>query len=192
MNDHSPQESNLRPHPLAAALIERLRSSPHARVLQIGIGSGRNRAALLACEFEVHSADEPPASALSSFDAALSTHTLLHGTRDRIAALVAAIAADLKVDAPCYATFGSKRDARCGKGSRLAPDTYAPDTGDEAGVPHTYFNEADLRELLEPHFIIESLEECHVDEIVGRWAHATQPEGSVHFFLVARNRGIHP
>ena len=128
----------------------------------------------------------------STFDATLSTHALLHGTPDRIAALVAAIVADLKVDAPLYATFGSKRDARFGKGSRLAPSTYAPDTGDEAGVAHTYFDETALRKLLTPYFIIESLAERQVDEIVGRWAHATQPEGSVHFFLVARNRGIHP
>ena len=191
MNDHSPQESNLRPHPLAAALIERLRSSPHASVLEIGIGSGRNRAALLHSGFEVHSADEPPPSAVNRFDAALSTHALLHGTHDRIAALVAAIAGDLKIDAPFYATFGSQRDARFGKGSRLAPKTYAPDTGDEAGVAHSYFDEEGLRELLNPYFIIESLEERRVDDIVGQWAHATRPEGSVHFFLVARNRGIH-
>lgn len=191
MNDHSPQGSNLRPHPLAAALIERLRSTPRASVLEIGSGRGRNRAVLLRCGFEVHSADEPPANAAGSFDAALSTHVLLHGTRDRIAAVVAAIAADLKADAPLYATFGSRRDARFGKGSRLASNTYAPGAGDEAGVAHTYFDEADLRELLEPYFVIESIEEHQVDEIVGRWAHAAQPRGSVHFFLVARNRGVH-
>ena len=192
MNDHSTHESNLRPHPLAAALIERLQTSPHASVLEIGSGSGRNRAALVDRGFEVYSADEPPASTVSRFDAALTTHALLHGTRERIVDSIALIAGDLKPDAPFYATFGSRSDDRFGKGTQLAPSTYAPDSGDEAGVPHTYFDEADLREVLETYFIIESLEEHNVDEVVGRWAHASQPEGSVHFFLVSRNRGIYP
>lgn len=188
MTDLSPNPDNLRPHPLAAALAERLRPQPRARVLEIGTGSGRNRAALAAAGFEVCSANADSELPLDAFDGALTTHALLHGTRESIAASLARIAAALRSGAPFYATFGAKRDARYGKGNRIAPDTFSPETGDEAGVAHTYFDEAGLRALLEPYYVVESMEEAEVDEIVGRWAHADPPRGSVHLFVVARVR----
>lgn len=188
MTEHSPGESKLRPHPLASALAERLRHS-HARILEIGTGSGRNRAALLAAGFEVASHDEAPQTP-SGFDAAISTHAFLHGTPERIAEGLTRVAGSLKPAAPFFATFASVRDARYGKGVRLGSSTFAETDGDEPGVPHTYFTESQIREILEPLFTIESLEEVNVDELAGKWAHSAPSSGRVHFFLVARNRGI--
>lgn len=186
MNEFSPEKSGVRPHPLAEALAERLHAFP-ARVLEIGTGSGRNRNALLAAGFDVDSFDDVPAAA-EIYEAALSTHAFLHGGAEDIAANVNAVALALKSGAPFYCTFGSVRDARFGRGTRIAASTFAPDDGDERGVAHTYFTETDLRALAGKHFEIESLNEVSVDEIVGRWAHSTAPRGSVHFFLIAHKR----
>lgn len=190
MDTPSPRESNLRrPHPLAAQLVERLRSLPDARVLDVGSGSGRNSAAIRAAGHEVREiADEgvPDLHVEGRFDAAVSTHALLHGTPGSIANVLCTLAQLLERDAPLYATFGSKADARYGKGTRIDDDAYAPDSGDERGVAHAYFDESALRLLLERWFIVESIEQHTVDEVVGTWAHAERPQGSVHWFVRAR------
>lgn len=183
MSRLSPDSPELRAHPLAVALIRRLENTGGA-VLEIGPGSGRNTAALRAAGLRV--SHEPVASA---FDAALSTHALLHGTPTDVANALDAIAAALKPGAPLYATFGSQRDARFGRGTRVDARTFAPNDGDERGVAHCYFDEPVLRALLETHFSVESMEETSVDDVVGRWAHAQPPSGSVHWFVrsVRRN-----
>jgi hypothetical protein len=189
MSTPSPDESKLRrAHPLAAALIERLRTQPHAHVVDIGTGRGRNTDALREAGLTVTAiADDRVALGLfgGPFDGAISTHALLHGTTASVAACVAAVAAALSSGAPFYATFASKQDARYGKGTPVGPDSFAPDGGDEAGVPHAYFGEPELRKMLEPYFAIESLEERDAAGIVGRWAHAQPPHGSVHWLLRA-------
>ena len=188
MHDHSPRESDFRPHPLALDLIARLADQPAARVLEIGAGSGRNARALTAAGLRVTSVEPGQPFSGDGYEGALSTHGLLHGTAPDIAALLAQIADALVAGAPLFATFGSIRDARFGQGERIAPNTFAPESGDEAGVPHTYFDERSLRELLESGFFVESLREASVDAIMGRWAHANQLTGSVHLFATARRR----
>ena len=182
------------PHPLTRSLVERLRGRPACRILDFATGSGRNADALRRAGHDVVAirdgvaagSDALPAS-LGAFSAALSTHGLLHGTRAAIATQLAAIAARLEPDGALYATFGSVRDARYGCGGRLAPSTFVPLDGDEAGVAHTYFTRAELAALLHPHFTIEQIEEREVDAIAGGWAHPTQRlTGAVHWFVVAR------
>lgn len=190
MENPSPRESNLRrPHPLAAQLIERLRPAGSARILDFGSGSGRNSAALHAAGFYVCAVADDGVHAFDArehFDAAVSTHALLHGTPRSVTAMLQRIASALKPDAPFYATFGSKADARYGKGTRIDDETYAPDSGDEQGVAHAYFDEQTLGSLLGRWFILESIEQHGVDDIVGTWAHAQRPQGSVHWFARAR------
>jgi SAM-dependent methyltransferase len=179
------------PHPLAAELIDTLRSRSDARVVDLGTGSGRNAAALAAAGFSVCAiADDRTRdfAAGPTFDAVISTHALLHGTARDIGATLDAAARALKPDGLLYATFGSTSDDRFGEGTRLDASTYAPAFGDEQDVPHTYFDEPALRRMLEPHFAIESLEEKNVDDIVGRWAHAQRPHGTVHWIVRARRR----
>jgi hypothetical protein len=192
MGTLSPDAGGLRrPHPLAQALIERLaEAQAGARILDFGSGSGRNSDALLAAGFTVDSIpDRAPVPAEERiYDAAISTHALLHGTPADTASALASIAAALREDAPLYATFASTRDARFGRGKQLDEHTFAPESGDEAGVPHVYFNETQLRALLSAHYEIESLEERHADAIVGRWAHSEQPAGTVHWFAILRRR----
>ena len=192
MTELSAQLHKLRPHPLADELIARLRSAPHAAVLEVGCGAGRNTRALVAAGFRVAAipdrrVGEAELPRAVPFDAALSTHALLHGTHRSLRVLLSAIGSALQKEAPFYATFGNVSDRRHGRGNAIEEDVYVEDAGDEPGVPHIFFSEADLREVLSPDFTIESLEERSVDTTVGRWAHSA-PEGSVHWFLRARRR----
>lgn len=171
--------------------MQRLRSAPGARVLELGPGSGRNTRALREAGFAVEPIVGDAAGAIAAagtFEAALSTHALLHGTPQSIGATLDAVAARLLPSAPFYATFASKADARFGSGTRIDENTFAPQSGDETGVAHAYFAEDELRHMLATRFVIEVIEERNVDEIVGSWAHAERPRGSVHWFVRARRR----
>ena len=162
----------------------------NTRVLEIGAGRGRNTAALRAEGLQVHAVADQDAQtfapAARSYDAAISTHAFLHGTPASVRRMLETVAGALKADAPFYCTFASKRDARFGKGRRVDTDTYEPESGDEAGVAHVYFDEDGLRSALGDAFVIDSLHEETVDEIAGSWAHARRPTGSIHWFLLAR------
>jgi SAM-dependent methyltransferase len=181
-------------HPLAERLIEHLQHRPASRVLDFASGSGRNTAALRDAGFTVFAIDDaaailPGALAASdgTFAAAVSTHGLLHGTPESIAAALDAIAGRLENDGRLYATFGSVRDARFGHGERIGDWTFAPVEEPERGVSHTFYDRERLETLLSPNFIIESLDERAVDRTAGSWAHAGHPlQGAVHWFVVAR------
>ena len=93
------------------------------------------------------------------------------------------IAGRLPAGAPLLCTFGSIRDARFGTGRRLEANTFASLDGDERDVPHTFFDETELRSILAANWDVESLDERNVDEVAGAWAHAEKPlRGSVHCF----------
>ncbi len=182
MSPDSPQPDLRPPHPLALELIERLRNRPGAPVLEIGCGSGRNTRALEAAGFRVTGLEKEDIAA-----GALSTHTFLHGTPASIDELFARVAERLEPHAPFYVTFGSVRDARYGLGTRLEEHVYAPGTGDERGVPHTFFDEASLRSLAQRRWDVQSLREERVDDVAGKWAHERTPlHGAFHWFAVLR------
>lgn len=183
-------------HPLPERLIEHLQHRPGALVLDFASGSGRNGAALRAAGFTVLAVDDrraattapltPPDTAVA---AAVSTHGLLHGTPQRIAAALGAIADSLENGGRLYATFGSVRDARFGQGERLGDWTFAPTEGDERGIAHTFYDRERLDALLRVYFTPESIEELDADRTAGAWAHAERPlQGSVHWFVVAKKR----
>lgn len=179
MSSDSPQPAPRPPHPLALELIDRLRNRHGAPVLEIGRGSGRNTRALEAAGFHVIDLDSEQIAA-----GALSTHTFLHGTPDAIASLLARVAKRLEPGAPFLVTFGSRQDARFGQGTRIEDHVFAPEEGDERGVPHAFFDEISLRRLLKA-WHVESLREQIVDDIAGQWAHEQQPlRGAVHWFAI--------
>ncbi|HEY1881884.1 MAG TPA: hypothetical protein VGG51_02440 [Candidatus Cybelea sp.] len=181
------------PHPLAVRLVEHLRAAPAARVLEFASGRGRNTEALRADGLTVITVDDrtagsaAPLEGLSGrFAAALSTHGLLHGTPATIAATLAGIAGLLAKGAPLYATFGSVNDARFGSGTKIDEFAYAPESGDERGVAHAFFDRERLRALLGTQFTILSLEERDAGQSAGHWAHSARPlSDAVHWFAVA-------
>ncbi|MBV8246049.1 MAG: class I SAM-dependent methyltransferase [Candidatus Eremiobacteraeota bacterium] len=194
------------PHPLVEELSERIPAG--AAVLLLGIGSGRNAMALLERGYALTSVDDsaararnflghvPDARVIAAsyerlpipgrlFDAAVSTHALLHGDPRAIERAIREVERLLHPESLLVATFGSSRDARFGRGIRYGPQTFASTRGDEAGVPHSFFNEAEVRRLLDG-FHIESLAERNVDDVAGTWAHEAEPlRGSVHWFAIA-------
>lgn len=185
-------------HPLAVDLIERLRDRPHARVLDLGSGHGRNTVALTEAGLTVTPVDDLRAASAQAigavgdrFDAVLATHALLHGTPQSVAERIDAIARVLVPGGLFYATFASTHDARYGRGAHVAENTFAAVGGDESGVAHVYYDEHRLRAVLTPYFEIDTLEERRVDHIAGRWAHPTTPlHGAVHWLVRGRKR--HP
>jgi hypothetical protein len=177
-------------------LIAQLRERDDARVMDFGCGQRRNTAALRAAGLDVFSLDDEragDAAAIATipdrFDAVLATHALLHGTPKGIAERIDAIAGLLHPGGVFAATFASIRDARYGRGERIADQTFAPSEGDERGVAHAYYDEPRLRAVLGAYFTVVSLEERGVDGVAGRWAHPTTPlRGAVHWFVNASKR----
>lgn len=175
------------PHPLAGALIVALPAG--SRILLAGVGSGRHIPPLLEAGFRVDALDEASLRAVvegepfpGGFDGALSTHALLHGTPDAIAAARGAIGERLNPGAPFHLTLGSSADPRFGAGTRIDDATWSASTGPEAGVPHAYFDEGGARRLLVDWDVL-ALEARSAAETAGRWAH--QPDElatMVHWF----------
>ena len=179
-------------HPLAERLIESTRGRPlDGPVIEVGTGSGRNTRALVEAGIAtVGVPDSTPYTQLpgtrENYGAALSTHAYLHGPSPKLRAGIAELRRVLRPNAPVYITLGSIKDARYGFGLPFDERSFAPGDGDEAGIPHAYFDRDGVIELLFG-FTIESMEEVAVDEIVGRWAHdGDDPVGGrVHWFVVA-------
>lgn len=181
-------------HPLALELIslaaERSLAGP---AVEVGCGSGRNTRALVAARIPVVPlADDVPVTQLpgsrDQYGAALSTHAYLHGTADKLRIAFAELRRVLTPGAPVFVTLGSIRDARYGFGIPYDERSFAPGDGDEAGIPHAYFDRDGVGELLEGLVTITSAEEVDVDAIVGRWAHpdageGEDPGGRVHWFV---------
>lgn len=181
-------------HPLADRLIRYARE--HALdgpVVEVGTGSGRNTRALVDAGIPVVSVpDSTPYTQLpggrESYGAALSTHGYLHGATAKLRAGIAELRRVLRPRAPVYLTLGSIKDARYGLGTPFDERTFAPGDGDEAGIPHAYFDRDGVIEILFG-FELESMEEVDVEAVAGRWAHPTDElAGRVHWFVVARKK----
>lgn len=200
-----------KPHPLALALAELVRSTPLNSprfALVLGGGSGRNIPALLTANFRVDVLEEDAARAQALRDrfarepavrvecgfyaepnvfrqryrAVLSTHALLHGSPSSISAAIQALKEILAPEADMMLTLSSARDPRFGMGQRTDAQTWTPSEGPEAGVPHVYYDREEARTLFRS-FALVSLHEVYAREIVGSWAHAPdRTPGIVHWF----------
>ncbi len=187
MFDHSPHGA----HPLATQLATRYADDGMTRpVIEIAAGSGRNTRHFVDLHIPIVSLrDDEPYTQLPGgrdlYAAALSTHGYLHGTVDKLRLGFAELRRVLQPKAPAYFTLGSMRDARFGLGVAVDEVTFAPGDGDEAGIPHAYFDRDGALDVLKGTFSIDSLEEHNVDAIAGRWAHA-MPRDMWHWFVIAR------
>ena len=179
-------------HPLAHALLGFVAEQPlSGPVIEVGQGSGRNTRALVDAAVQVVPVpDDVPYTQLPGaremYGAALSTHAYLHGTFDKLRAGMAELRRVLRPGAPVFITLGSIRDARYGLGVPFDERSFAPGDGDEAGIPHAYFDRDGILELVRGFFEVESAEEVEADEVVGRWAHGDAPAGRVHWFVRGR------
>ncbi len=180
------------PHPLTGRLLalagERPLTGP---VIEVGTGSGRNARALVDAGVPLVSVPDDVLytqlpGGRETYGAALSTHAYLHGTSAKVRAGFGELRRVLLPGAPVFVTLGSFRDARYGLGEPFDERSFAPGEGDEAGIPHAYFDRDGVTELLHGLFRVDEAEEVEVDDIVGRWAHAQDDvAGRVHWFVRA-------
>lgn len=180
------------PHPFVLRAAERLRAAGARRVLDQGCGGGRHllwlaeqgfdgvgtdispRGVKLARRRATEASSSPSLAlaemrslpfAAATFDAAISIHVLYHGRRAETAAGAGELARVLRPGGMLIATFLSTRTWKYGQGESLEPDTFVQPHGPEAGVPHHYSDEGDVRGLLRDFSIEEaSLDEFHDEE----------------------------
>lgn len=181
--DSSFRENWLTPAPDVVELATTLRQRRVKTVLDLGCGIGRH-AHLLAVEgFSVTGTDASPAGIdfcrrwfeeeglvgeffvrdmgsitepPGSFDAVLAYNSIYHCRRSQLETILDLIADVLSANGVFYGTFIDKKNRKYGVGREIEPHTFVMDDGFEAGVPHVYVDEADLRAMLS-RFEIRSL-----------------------------------
>jgi SAM-dependent methyltransferase len=202
------------PHERVVSFARDLKARGAVRVLDLGCGAGRHTVYLAAQGFAVCGTDISPRGLELSrawlqqegleadlqlsdmtvipypdayFDAVISTQVIHHNTLDNIRRCVAEIHRALAPGGRALLIVQSKGSHSYGKGEQLEPDTFLRRDGEDSGLPHHYFDQAGLRELL-AQFRIVTLEEL-VRESQG-------PDGetrlSCHWAVLAEKHGSQP
>jgi len=162
------------PHEQVVALVPLLRERGARRVLDLGCGAGRHTVYLAREGFEVCAMDiaenglahtrewlarEKLAAELKqgdiaqipypdeSFDAVISIYVIYHKTFAGMHQVVTEIHRVLKRGGVALVSLQSKRGWRYGQGKAIEPDTFVPDVGGDAGMPHHYSNLAEIEKL---------------------------------------------
>ena len=185
------------PHEQVVALVPLLRERGARRVLDLGCGAGRHTVYLAREGFEVCAMDiaenglahtrewlarEKLAAELKqgdiaqipypdeSFDAVISIYVIYHEKFAGMQQVVTEIHRVLKRGGVALVSLQSKRGWRYGQGKAIEPDTFVPDVGGDAGMPHHYSNLAEIEKLF-GRFVIRKVEQEEHHEEGKRHSH---------------------
>ena len=173
------------------------------RVLDLGCGIGRHALMFAGAGYDVTAIDGSPAglaalndsakaSGLSirideglmtdlpyadgSFDYVLAFNVIYHGEPGIVRRSIEEIRRVLVPDGLFQGTMLSKRNAKFGVGTKVAPDTYLKGDGDETEHPHFYCAAGELCALFEGFEPLSLLDRLH------------EKPGSWHWHLLAERR----
>ncbi len=87
----------------------------------------------------------------NKYDLILSTSTIHHGTKKQISNLINAISGCLMVEGSVFITIlnaGSRKNLETFRShKKIAPGTYAPQSGPEKGLPHSFYTKKQAFQL---------------------------------------------
>lgn len=129
----------------------------------------------IVIDAEVHDMTQLPYGD-DSFDCVVCFHTIYHTDYEGMQKTISEIERVLKKGGEAYITFNSKENVKYHKEKTTDGFTLIPEEGKEAGIPHCYVNEADIKELLK-NFTLISLNK--VQNIVRKGRNVT----GIHFFV---------
>lgn len=182
------------PHEVVIRFAAELKTRGARRVLDLGCGAGRHVVYLAREGFEVCGTDVSPRGLqftrawldreglnadlqLSDmtvipypdnyFDAMISTYVIHHNTLANIRRCIAEVHRTLAVGGRGLLTVQARYGSRFGKGKEVEPYTFVDDRGAEAGVPHHFFGEQELRDLFAAFATVE-LTPLEWDEVQGK------------------------
>lgn len=163
-------------HDRIPGFAEQMRARGGRSILDLGCGAGRHTQYLAADGFTVSGFDASKtgleftrkrleANGLQAdlrqgdmeclpypdktFDGLISIHVIFHNTLAGMQRTLAEIRRVLKPGGLALVTFQSKRSWRYGRGIRIEEDTYLPDVGGDAGIPHHYSSLGEFECILE-------------------------------------------
>lgn len=89
------------------------------------------------------------------FDALISIFVIYHATLDNMRKAIAEIHRVLRSGGLAFLTFPSKRSYRYGQGEEIEKDTFIPNVGPDAGIPHHFSDKEEIELLLGDFKILE-------------------------------------
>ncbi len=163
------------PHEALPEMIRLLKARSFYRILDLGCGSGRHLVPLARAGLSVFGFDNSPHGLLlaqqdlkvkqleghlqlgdfrdhlpyrnGAFDAVISTQVIHHAETKTIRRVVAEIERVLVPGGLLFLTV-PKSKTQASSFRQIEEGTFIPEDGPEKGIPHHYFEESELRELL--------------------------------------------
>lgn len=186
------------PHPRIVELVPLFKKRGFHKIYDLGCGTGRHLVFLAREGFEVYGSDisetgleyarrwleqerlqaELKQSDMISipypdgfFDALISIFVIYHTTLDNMKRVIAEIHRVLRSGGLAFLTFPSKRSYRYGQGEEIEKDTFIPNVGPDAGIPHHFSDKEEIETLLKDFKLLEIKLKESIDEQGRRHSH---------------------